>query len=126
MDPASRAVLDRTLLADRSPQLPKKVPYSVIMVKLRCLFNGAEETLRGHYRRLTKPPEQRVRKPVWEPNDILLLTQAVALYRSDSPKGRVSWTAVSDYIHSHGGSYRFGITTCSKKWKALEAQRAAR
>ncbi|KJZ74945.1 hypothetical protein HIM_05676 [Hirsutella minnesotensis 3608] len=120
MDPVSRQILDSTLLTDRHPCRPKQVPYSVIMAKLRHIFGGAEETLRGHHRRLTKPKEQRVRRPVWQSKDIMLLQQAVERCRRESSTGKISWTSVSEYIHNNGGSYKFGITTCSRKWRSLQ------
>lgn len=39
---------------------------------------------------------------------------------STSPKRKISWTAVSQHIHNNGGSYKFGITACSRKWKLLQ------
>ncbi|PFH61489.1 hypothetical protein XA68_17214 [Ophiocordyceps unilateralis] len=117
MDSVSRQLLDRILIGDREPPVGKPVPYSIIMDKLSHLFCGAEETLRGHYRRLTKPKEQRVRKPVWQDNDVRLLEEAVRLCQANT-KRKISWTAVREYIVSHGGSYKFGVTACSKKWYA--------
>ncbi|RDA92046.1 hypothetical protein CP533_1003 [Ophiocordyceps camponoti-saundersi (nom. inval.)] len=119
MDPLSRQLLDEILLNDRMPPIGKPIPYSVIMVRLRHLYCGAEETLRGHFRRLTKPKEQRVRKPVWKPNDVRLLEEAVKLYLDATTKRKISWTAVGDYIFANGGSYKFGVTACSKKWYSL-------
>ncbi|RCI14833.1 hypothetical protein L249_6536 [Ophiocordyceps polyrhachis-furcata BCC 54312] len=119
MDPLSRQLLDEMLLNDRMPPIGKPIPYSVIMVRLRHLYCGAEETLRGHFRRLTKPKEQRVRKPVWKDNDVRLLEEAVKLYLDATTKRKISWTAVGEYIFSHGGSYKFGVTACSKKWYSL-------
>ncbi|RDA82621.1 hypothetical protein CP532_3074 [Ophiocordyceps camponoti-leonardi (nom. inval.)] len=119
MDPLSRQLLDEMLLNDRMPPIGKPIPYSVIMVRLRHLYCGAEETLRGHFRRLTKPKEERVRKPVWKARDVQLLEEAVKLYLDATTKRKISWTAVGDYIYNHGGSYKFGVTACSKKWYSL-------
>ncbi|KAF4580839.1 hypothetical protein GQ602_006976 [Ophiocordyceps camponoti-floridani] len=118
MDSASRQLLDRILVCDREPPVGKPVPYSIIMNKLSSLFCGAEETLRGHYRRLTKPKDQRVRKPVWQEHDVRLLEEAVRRCQANT-KRKISWTAVRDYIVCHGGSYKFGVTACSKKWYSL-------
>lgn len=159
MDPQSRHVLEATLLSDRDPGRARRVSYSVIMSKVRHLFSGAEETLRGHHRRLVKPKDQRVRRPVWEPRDvstpcliptpdpaclplshaffclgfrssplplcaqIYLLEQAVVRQQRETPSGKISWTGVSEYIQGNGGSYKFGITTCSRKWRELLAGR---
>lgn len=70
MDMASRHILETTLLRDRDVGRGDKIPYSVITRKLRHLFCGAEETLRGHHRKLLLPKDQRVRRPVWKPYDV--------------------------------------------------------
>lgn len=70
MDPVSKRFLETMLLSDRDALRFRKVPYSIIQAKLRHLYSGAEETLRGHHRRLVLPKEQRVRKPVWLPRDV--------------------------------------------------------
>lgn len=45
------------------------------------------------------------------------------MQRSRHPStGKVSWKAVSRYIKDHGGSYEFGLGTCSKKWKRVQAR----
>ncbi|UPL01562.1 hypothetical protein LCI18_012496 [Fusarium solani-melongenae] len=36
-------------------------------------YKEAEATLRGRWRTLTKDPEQRLRRPVWEQNDLEML-----------------------------------------------------
>ncbi|KAM7196573.1 hypothetical protein V8F33_006072 [Rhypophila sp. PSN 637] len=35
------------------------------------------------------------------------------------PTIRIPWGKVSEYIATHGGTYRFGNSTCKKKWLAL-------
>ncbi|KAI5298718.1 hypothetical protein KEM56_003830, partial [Ascosphaera pollenicola] len=66
----------------------------------------SESTLRGRYRSLTKPKEERVRKPVWLPNDISaprhslqasLLKEAVeALRVVHNGTDSVSWVRVAE------------------------------
>ncbi|EFX00540.1 hypothetical protein CMQ_7542 [Grosmannia clavigera kw1407] len=86
-------------------------------------FQEAESTLRGRHRTLTKPKEERVRKPAWTEMDDHLLRRAVRkLSRGrDSAKAKISWKAVADYIYDCGGSYHFGNTTCRKRWDSLVA-----
>ncbi|GJN69231.1 hypothetical protein PLICBS_003279 [Purpureocillium lilacinum] len=119
MDAESLEFFERTLLADRDDSLRVKVPFKMIQHKLRHVFCGAQETLRGHHRRLVKQPSQRVRKPVWHEVDVKLLRRAVDSPRCKFPNGKISWRAVSQYISSSGGTYDFGITTCSRKWNEL-------
>ncbi|KAE8831729.1 hypothetical protein HRS9139_05971 [Pyrenophora teres f. teres] len=88
-------------------------------------------TLRGRHRALTKPKNQRVRKPAWTQNDCDLLKMIVQreFNRIDSQTshsldllqrlGKVAWKKVADYIRAHGGSYHFGNSTCKKKWEDL-------
>ncbi|PHH83269.1 hypothetical protein CDD82_2689 [Ophiocordyceps australis] len=121
MDPASRAILDTILLQDRSGDGRNAVPYKLIMAKLSNIYQGSEETLRGHHRRLIKPPHRRIRKPIWEDNDIELLKLAVRVCRKGAG-GRVKWTEVSHFIQNNGGSYEFGVTTCSRKWAEIKDQ----
>ncbi|OCK81116.1 hypothetical protein K432DRAFT_404104 [Lepidopterella palustris CBS 459.81] len=95
-------------------------------------LHAAESTLRGRFRALTKERKDRVRKPLWTENDVLLLEAAVTrdideLETTGAYKNatahlkltKVSWKKVSDYIASHGGSYRFGNATCKKKWMEI-------
>ncbi|PHH64727.1 hypothetical protein CDD81_3989 [Ophiocordyceps australis] len=121
MDPASRAILDTILLQDRSGDGRNAVPYKLIMAKLSNIYQGSEETLRGHHRRLIKPPHRRIRKPIWEDNDTELLKLAVRVCRKGAG-GRVKWTEVSHFIQNNGGSYEFGVTTCSRKWAEIKDQ----
>ncbi|KAM4057178.1 hypothetical protein HRG_004019 [Hirsutella rhossiliensis] len=121
MDPVTKTFVETMLLNDRAESRDKKVPYSIILRKLSHVFSGAEETLRGHRRKLMLPKEQRVRRPVWEPYDILLLQEAVQYQHHTSLRRKISWTAVSRYIYNNGGSYKFGITACSRKWRLLQA-----
>ena len=39
-------------------------------IKEKGGFSGAESTLRGRYRTLTKRKEDRVRKPEWDEKDV--------------------------------------------------------
>ncbi|KAF2666002.1 hypothetical protein BT63DRAFT_442332 [Microthyrium microscopicum] len=91
----------------------------------------AESTLRGRYRTLIKPKNQRVRKPEWQPVDIQLLNDAVAQQcrtNNCTTQGvqtlaqvnglSIQWKEVASYILQHGGSYAFGNATCKKKWLA--------
>ncbi|KAI5296021.1 hypothetical protein KEM52_006040 [Ascosphaera acerosa] len=93
-------------------------------IKRRFNLADSESTLRGRYRSLTKPKENRVRKPVWTPNDIRLLCEAVQVIGTGSKKGdkKAPWTEIANYITSRGGSYCFGNTTCKRKWTSLMAQ----
>jgi hypothetical protein len=36
---------------------------------------------------------------------------------------KVSWKKVGEYILEHGGSYRFGNSTCKKKWIEVNQRR---
>lgn len=64
---------------------------------------------------------------------IELLREAVRVFSMAEPgtkltreeelqRGRVSWKNVSAYIYEHGGSYRFGNSTCKKKWAEVSQQ----
>ncbi|ODA76911.1 hypothetical protein RJ55_07427 [Drechmeria coniospora] len=120
MDPESLEFFDRTLLENRDERLPVKLPFKMIAHKLRHVFCGAPETLRGHHRRLIKTPEERVRRPVWHPVDIDLLRQAVQSAECRTfNQSNIKWRAVSDFIVNNGGTYRFGNATCSRKWSEL-------
>ncbi|KAM0259846.1 hypothetical protein ACHAQJ_003090 [Trichoderma viride] len=86
-------------------------------------FTEAESTLRGRFRTLTKKKEHRVRDPQWTAIDIHLLKEAVqvlgqGLHPDDA---KISWMAVSTYINDHGGTYKFGYSTCHRRWVYLEA-----
>jgi hypothetical protein len=56
--------LDRYIIKSRKEGL------SFRMIKERGNLHVAESTLRGRYRGLTKPPEQRVRRPAWSTRDV--------------------------------------------------------
>ncbi|KAF2399389.1 hypothetical protein EJ06DRAFT_557236 [Trichodelitschia bisporula] len=95
-------------------------------------FSEAESTLRGRYRTLTKEKQDRVRKPVWEPEDIRLLNQAVnelmgygrsrkSHHHADGAS--IPWKDVAQYIVDNGGSYHFGNSTCKKKWMEIRQKR---
>ncbi|KAK5687889.1 hypothetical protein LTR17_026677 [Elasticomyces elasticus] len=81
-------------------------------------FTAAEATLRGRYRMLTKGKHERVRKPTWTRNDILLLRRAVAHYEAKT-RGKLPWKKIGDWVADNGGSYRFGGSTCARKWDQL-------
>jgi hypothetical protein len=49
----------------------KKQGLSYKEIKARGGFDEAESTLRGRYRTLTKPKHLRVRKPEWQPKDVI-------------------------------------------------------
>jgi hypothetical protein len=48
----------------------KREGKSYKQIRLEGGFTEAESTLRGRHRTLTKKPEERVRKPEWESNDV--------------------------------------------------------
>lgn len=58
-------------------------------------------------------------------SQVKLLRRAVDSPRCKFPNGKISWRAVSQYISSSGGTYDFGITTCSRKWNELTGGAAA-
>ncbi|KAH8176520.1 hypothetical protein LIA77_04938 [Sarocladium implicatum] len=79
-------------------------------------------TLRGRYRTLTLPPNERVRRPSWKPRDIQLLKDAVKAQTDrhrGTPSDRILWLDVSQYLKDHGASYPFSHVTCSQKWNKL-------
>ncbi|KND93162.1 hypothetical protein TOPH_02432 [Tolypocladium ophioglossoides CBS 100239] len=118
MDPATRAELDRLLVAFRA----RGTPYKVIMDRLRHIYLGNHNTLRGRLRTLTLAPKMRVRNPVWEDHHIELLKEAVADKHCKHPNThKTSWTRVSEYMHDKTGpgSYKFSVTACSRKWQNL-------
>ncbi|KAI5300490.1 bifunctional AP-4-A phosphorylase/ADP sulfurylase [Ascosphaera pollenicola] len=83
----------------------------------------SESTLRGRYRSLTKPKEERVRKPVWLPNDIRLLKEAVeALRVVHNGTESVSWVRVAERMRERGSSYCFANATCKKKWEEVSGK----
>jgi hypothetical protein len=55
------------------------VSYKTIKSKLN--LDEAESTLRGRYRTLTKPKNERLRKPVWDPADVSPLHLLDSFYR---------------------------------------------
>ncbi|KAK0366536.1 hypothetical protein LTR91_004749 [Friedmanniomyces endolithicus] len=87
-------------------------------IKNHYRFPEAEPTLRGRHRMLTKEKEERVRRPVWTRRDVQLLRRAVAHFEASS-RGKMPWKKVGDWVKEHGGSYRFGGSTCAKKWDQL-------
>ncbi|KAF2202901.1 hypothetical protein GQ43DRAFT_479506 [Delitschia confertaspora ATCC 74209] len=130
----TRAVSARRNIEDKLLLEGKREGLTYKEIKRRIGTEVAESTLRGRYRSLTKARKDRLRKPVWKHFDIQLLHQIVEkeLDRLDSScrslsrsqkLGKVSWKRVSEYIATHGGSYRFGNSTCKKKWNEIDDQR---
>lgn len=62
--PEQRIAKDRFLLDS------KRDGKSYKQIRMEGGFTEAESTLRGRHRTLTKKPEERVRKPEWESNDV--------------------------------------------------------
>ncbi|KAK0271706.1 hypothetical protein LTR91_003788 [Friedmanniomyces endolithicus] len=91
-------------------------------IKDHYRFPEAEPTLRGRHRMLTKEKEERVRRPVWTRRDVQLLRRAVAHFEATC-RGKMPWKKVGDWVREHGGSYRFGGSTCAKKWDQLREGR---
>ncbi|RFU75786.1 hypothetical protein TARUN_6545 [Trichoderma arundinaceum] len=114
---AERVAKDRFLVQSRL----QGVSYKEI--KRRGNFTEAESTLRGRFRTLTKKKEDRVRDPKWTDIDIQLLKEAVqVLAHGQHPDAaKISWMAVSSYIIDHGGTYKFGYSTCHRRWCYLES-----
>ncbi|KAH6606892.1 hypothetical protein Trco_006045 [Trichoderma cornu-damae] len=114
---AERAAKDRFLVQSRL----QGVSYKEI--KQRGNFTEAESTLRGRFRTLTKKKEDRVRDPKWTDVDIQLLKEAVQVlgHGQHPDAAKISWMAVSSYIIDHGGTYRFGYSTCHRRWVHLES-----
>ncbi|KAG6052496.1 hypothetical protein E4U17_005744 [Claviceps sp. LM77 group G4] len=105
---------DQILMADRENGLSYK------QIKALRNFDVSESTLRGRVRNLTKSIDQRPRKPVWTERDLYLLKIAVPLCTFTTRRRRVSWKAVSQFIHKHGKSpHAFAYATCHNKWKEL-------
>ena len=101
--------------------------YTYQEIRRRYHFTEAESTMRGRFRVLTKPKEERVRKPQWTARDDQLLVAAVqrlARGRRVGREFRVPWKAVADSIVEGGGSYHFGNTTCRKRYDQLTVQGA--
>ncbi|KAK0389022.1 hypothetical protein NLU13_2599 [Sarocladium strictum] len=85
-------------------------------------FPDALPTLRGRHRILTKPSQDRVRRPPWRPEDEELLRQAVRAQLAKA-RGRrtqrIIWKEVADHVNQHGSSYKFSYVTCSQKWQQM-------
>jgi hypothetical protein len=132
---ATRADADAFLVKSRESGMT----YRDIRVKGG--FTEAESTLRGRYRTLTKKREERVRRPEWSETDIRLLEEGVrklarlppsshgynrysssrAVTEKELPMARVPWKQVAEYIVNNGGTYKFGNSTCRKRWDELRA-----
>ncbi|KAK3939305.1 hypothetical protein QBC46DRAFT_263540 [Diplogelasinospora grovesii] len=105
-------------------------------IRRRGRFSEAESTLRGRFRTLTKAKEERVRKPEWSTADLRLLEMGVRILARSSPgsssssydlnSAKIPWKKVAEYIADNGGSYRFGNSTCRKRWDELVRTETAR
>ncbi|KAJ4169818.1 hypothetical protein NW754_005965 [Fusarium falciforme] len=88
-------------------------------------FVEAEPTLRGRWRTLTKDPEQRLRKPKWEQNDLVLLRRVTYRWFTDNNKqvgdARPPWKILAQEMFDEGASYHFGSGTISKMWDIVYA-----
>ncbi|KAG0643008.1 hypothetical protein HOY80DRAFT_1134125 [Tuber brumale] len=92
------------------------ISYKTIRTRLN--LTEAESTLRGRLRTLTKPKCERLRQPQWLPEDVGFLIRAVEGERGCG-KGGIKWKRVSEEIVRLGGRYRFGPSTCKKRYLAL-------
>ncbi|KAG6110223.1 hypothetical protein E4U13_005463 [Claviceps humidiphila] len=91
--------------------------WSYKRIKAVRNFNVSESTLRWRHRNLMKSSDQRPRKPTWTERDVDLLRMAVPQFTLTAGRRRVSWKAVSNFIHTHGDSpFAFAFSTCHKKW----------
>ncbi|KAL7272783.1 hypothetical protein RUND412_004395 [Rhizina undulata] len=108
---ASRDEQDKDLLKLRAQGMSYK------HIKERLGIAEAESTLRGRFRTLTKPKNERLRKPTWTDEDISQLLEAV-----DPDLPQVRWKQVSETIYAHSGNYRFGSSTCKKQYLILVAE----
>ncbi|KAG6291294.1 hypothetical protein E4U09_003992 [Claviceps aff. purpurea] len=105
---------DQVLLHDRQNG------WSYKQIKTIRNFGVSESTLRGRHRTLLKGSHQRPRKPIWTLADVELLKIAVPRFTSAAGSRRVSWKAVSEFIHTNGDSpYAFAYATCHKKWREV-------
>ncbi|KAG6198216.1 hypothetical protein E4U10_007235 [Claviceps purpurea] len=105
---------DQVLMQDR------RNGWSYKQIKTIRNFGVSESTLRGRHRTLVKGSHQRPRKPIWTLADVELLKIAVPHFTPTAGRRRVSWKAVSEFIHTHGDSpYAFAYATCHKKWLDL-------
>ncbi|KAG0135066.1 hypothetical protein HOY82DRAFT_632824 [Tuber indicum] len=92
------------------------VSYKTIRTRLN--LTEAESTLRGRLRTLTKPKCERLRRPQWLPEDVGFLIRAVE-GEKECGKGGIKWKRISEEIVRLGGRYRFGPSTCKKRYLAL-------
>ncbi|KAG6203652.1 hypothetical protein E4U50_005621 [Claviceps purpurea] len=105
---------DQVLMQDR------RNGWSYKQIKTIRNFGVSESTLRGRHRTLLKGSHQRPRKPIWTLADVELLKIAVPRSTYAAGSRRVSWKAVSEFIHTNGDSpYAFAYATCHKKWLDL-------
>ncbi|KAK3332369.1 hypothetical protein B0T19DRAFT_457022 [Cercophora scortea] len=98
-------------------------------IKIIGEFTEPESTLRGRFRTLSKEQKQRVRKPTWTERDIHLLERGVRKHlpagsdlRQPTGSLKIPWKVVAEYIAANGGSYKFGNSTCRKRWDELVAE----
>ncbi|KAG5964151.1 hypothetical protein E4U56_002390 [Claviceps arundinis] len=112
---------DQILMQDR------RNGWSYKRIKEVRNFGVSESTLRGRYRNLTKRSHERPRSPTWTDKDVQLLKIAVPYFTSTTGSRKVSWKAVSEFIHSRGDSpYAFAYATCHKKWLKLTKPKPAK
>ncbi|KAG5989876.1 hypothetical protein E4U52_005146 [Claviceps spartinae] len=91
--------------------------WSYKTIKAVRNFSVSESTLRWRHRNLVKSSHQRPRKPTWTERDVDLLRTAVPHFTRTAGRRRVSWKAVSEFIHTHGDSpFAFAFANCHKKW----------
>lgn len=111
----------------------RRMGISYKTIKTRLNLDEAESTLRGRYRTLTKPKNERLRKPVWSEDDVRPPIHPVDFHKLTTPPSQIAlllnivdpdlphikWKQVSDTIVTRGGTYRFGSSTCKKQYLAL-------
>ncbi|KAG6096574.1 hypothetical protein E4U30_001412 [Claviceps sp. LM220 group G6] len=99
--------------------------WSYKTIKAVRNFSVSESTLRWRHRNLVKSSHQRPRKPTWTERDVDLLRTAVPHFTRTAGRRRVSWKAVSEFIHTHGDSpFAFAFANCHKKWLEVTSHKA--
>jgi hypothetical protein len=100
----------------------KREGKSYKQIRLEGGFTEAESTLRGRHRTLTKKPEERVRKPEWESNDVkssiiyimnLQIANALGSY-AFSKRLSTSWSGIPAYCNQRRYPGRKFPTTLSR------------
>lgn len=97
-------------------ELREKNHLSYKEIRARFGNRYTESTLRGRYRTISKKREERVRKPKWYGNDVRLLNNAVKATSQPHDLSTVKWKDIAEQIFANDGSYKFGVTTCKKKY----------